>query len=79
MKIMVLLRLSRSRIRISPKAVRKAPSYLREPSPEHCGTGNSNFGSYRLGASPRLCFEKYVDVRAKPLFFGRRLTNIPMS
>jgi hypothetical protein len=72
---MVLLRLSRSRTRISQRVARRAASYHRKlPPKDWCD--HSNLESYRLGAGPRLCFEKYVDVRADPFVLVRELTKL---
>jgi hypothetical protein len=43
----------------------RAASCLREPPPKALVT--AILISYRLGANPRLCFEKYIDVSIQPL------------
>jgi hypothetical protein len=63
-KIMVLRRLNHSRIRIFLKAAPKAPSYPRKLPSKSLGVRVLISGCTRLGAPPRLCFEKYVDVSA---------------
>jgi hypothetical protein len=41
------------------------PTFVSHPQALRCTHSDREF--YRLGAGPRLCFEKYVDVRAEPL------------
>ena len=61
MRIMALLRRSPSRTRTFPKAVRRVPSCHRMCLTVNVYTALLDHRP-RLGASPRLCFEKYVDV-----------------